>query len=145
MGYVLSVKFQNPYLREVLLLTGNHPLREHTVNDKYWGDGGDGSGQNRLGQLLEQTRAQLQLQQPQPSTHQPPVANSPASSNQQAYPGAPYNSRQQQQHQHQQYAQQSPPQPQQQQQPLSGPPRGAQLLPPQPPPGSFGSGLTGPL
>jgi ribA/ribD-fused uncharacterized protein len=174
MGYVLSVKFQNPYLREVLLLTGNYPLREHTVNDKYWGDGGDGSGQNRLGQLLELTRAQLQLQQPQPSTHQPPVANSPASSNQQAYPGASYNSRQQQQppqpapqqaqqqwagaaigngaqqqsiyqHQHQQYAQQPPPQPQQQQQPLSGPPRGAQLLPPQPPPGSFGSGLTGPL
>jgi ribA/ribD-fused uncharacterized protein len=71
MGYVLMVKFQNPYLREVLLLTGNLPLREHTVNDKYWGDGGDGSGQNRLGQLLEQTRAQLQQLQPQRS-QQPP-------------------------------------------------------------------------
>jgi ribA/ribD-fused uncharacterized protein len=71
MGYVLSVKFQNPYLREVLLLTGNYPLREHTVNDKYWGDGGDGSGQNRLGQLLEQTRAQLQQQSGQPKQASP--------------------------------------------------------------------------
>ena len=34
-------------------------LVEHTVNDHYWGDGGDGSGKNRLGQLLMQVRDEL--------------------------------------------------------------------------------------
>jgi hypothetical protein len=32
---------------------------EHTTNDRYWGDGGDGSGKNRLGALLMELRAEL--------------------------------------------------------------------------------------
>ena len=39
-------------LRAILLGTGDALLVEHTSNDSYWGDGGDGSGQNRLGRLL---------------------------------------------------------------------------------------------
>jgi len=34
-------------------------LIEHTKNDSYWADGGDGSGKNRLGQLLMELRNQL--------------------------------------------------------------------------------------
>ena len=30
-----------------------------TANDDYWGDGGDGSGKNRLGHLLMQVREEL--------------------------------------------------------------------------------------
>jgi N-glycosidase YbiA len=37
-------------------------LVEHTANDSYWGDGGDGSGRNRLGALLEQVRAEYNSQ-----------------------------------------------------------------------------------
>ena len=32
--------------------TGDRKLIEHTDKDKYWGDGGDGKGENRLGILL---------------------------------------------------------------------------------------------
>jgi N-glycosidase YbiA len=32
---------------------------EHTRNDAYWGDGGDGTGKNRLGQLLMELRAKF--------------------------------------------------------------------------------------
>jgi len=39
--------------------TGDAELVEHSHNDRYWADGGDGSGQNRLGQLLMELRAQL--------------------------------------------------------------------------------------
>ncbi len=46
-------------LKTVLLGTGNALLVEHTKNDSYWGDGGDGSGKNRLGQILMQVREEL--------------------------------------------------------------------------------------
>jgi len=53
----LRLKFsQNPHLLELLLSTGNRLLVEHTVNDNYWGDGGDGSGKNRLGHILMEVR-----------------------------------------------------------------------------------------
>jgi N-glycosidase YbiA len=53
----LRLKFsQNPHLLELLLSTGNRLLVEHTVNDSYWGDGGDGSGKNRLGHILMEVR-----------------------------------------------------------------------------------------
>ncbi|MCY1008333.1 NADAR family protein [Nannocystis pusilla] len=56
----LRAKFtQHADLRELLLGTGDARLVEHTANDAYWGDGGDGSGKNRLGQLLMQLRAEL--------------------------------------------------------------------------------------
>ena len=53
----LLLKFtQNPHLKEILLSTGNRSLVEHTEKDKYWGDGGDGSGKNRMGILLMEVR-----------------------------------------------------------------------------------------
>lgn len=56
----LRAKFtQHDDLRALLLGTGDARLVEHTTNDAYWGDGGDGSGKNRLGHLLMQLRAEL--------------------------------------------------------------------------------------
>ncbi len=56
----LRAKFtQHPNLRAALLATGSARLVEHTANDAYWGDGGDGHGKNRLGALLEQVRDEL--------------------------------------------------------------------------------------
>jgi ribA/ribD-fused uncharacterized protein len=50
---------QHAKLRSLLLSTGDAELAEHTVNDRYWGDGGDGTGENRLGNLLMELRNQL--------------------------------------------------------------------------------------
>lgn len=56
----LKAKFtQHEELRKMLLATGDAKLIEHTENDDYWGDGGDGSGKNRLGQLLMRLRTEL--------------------------------------------------------------------------------------
>jgi ribA/ribD-fused uncharacterized protein len=53
----LRLKFSlNPHLLELLLSTENRVIVEHTVNDSYWGDGGDGSGKNRLGIILMEIR-----------------------------------------------------------------------------------------
>lgn len=60
MRQVLRAKFtQHPELKTLLLSTGEAELVEHTRNDAYWGDGGDGSGRSRLGQLLMELRAAL--------------------------------------------------------------------------------------
>jgi N-glycosidase YbiA len=60
MREALQAKFiQHPDLRALLLGTGDAELVEHTRNDRYWGDGGDGSGRNRLGQLLMDLRTKL--------------------------------------------------------------------------------------
>lgn len=60
MREALQAKFtQHPSLRSLLLQTGDAELIEHTKNDSYWADGRDGSGRNRLGQLLMDLRAQL--------------------------------------------------------------------------------------
>ena len=53
-----------PELKKKLLETGNKRLIEHTHNDSYWGDGGDGSGKNKLGKLLERVRSELQSKHP---------------------------------------------------------------------------------
>ena len=50
---------QHEDLGAVLLGTGDAVLVEHTAKDSYWGDGGDGSGRNRLGQILMQVRSEL--------------------------------------------------------------------------------------
>jgi ribA/ribD-fused uncharacterized protein len=50
---------QHDDLRVILLGTGDAMLVEHTENDNYWGDGGDGSGKNRLGHVLMQVREEL--------------------------------------------------------------------------------------
>jgi ribA/ribD-fused uncharacterized protein len=61
MREALRAKFtQHPELRALLLSTCDTKLVEHTENDAYWGDGGDGSGRNMLGQLLMELRAALQ-------------------------------------------------------------------------------------
>ena len=57
MRKAVTAKFtQHPELRELLVATGDAKLVEHTENDAYWGDGGDGSGRNRLGAILMQVR-----------------------------------------------------------------------------------------
>jgi ribA/ribD-fused uncharacterized protein len=57
---VVLAKFsQHPDLRERLLSTGDAYLVEHTEKDGYWGDGGDGSGKNRLGSILMRVREEL--------------------------------------------------------------------------------------
>jgi ribA/ribD-fused uncharacterized protein len=53
---VLAKFTQHPKLKELLLSTGDATLVEHTKNDSYWGNGGDGSGQNKLGQCLMSVR-----------------------------------------------------------------------------------------
>lgn len=59
---ILVCKFdQNPDIRENLISTGLRPLVEHTKYDSYWGDGGDGSGNNVLGQLLMKLRNSYHL------------------------------------------------------------------------------------
>lgn len=56
----LRAKFrQHPDLERRLLRSGDRQLVEHTRSDVYWGDGGDGTGQNRLGHLLMQVRTEL--------------------------------------------------------------------------------------
>lgn len=50
---------QHAELMEALLDTGEAKLVEHTSNDSYWGDGGDGSGRNMLGQILMEVREAL--------------------------------------------------------------------------------------
>ena len=57
MREALQAKFeQQPALKALLLSTDDSELVEHTKNDAYWGDGGDGTGKNRLGQLLMELR-----------------------------------------------------------------------------------------
>lgn len=64
MRRALRAKFtQHEELRALLLSTGDALLVEHTANDSYWGDGGDGSGKNRLGQLLMELRKQLRAEE----------------------------------------------------------------------------------
>lgn len=56
----LRAKFtQHRELREILLSTHAATLVEHTANDRYWADGGDGSGRNMLGILLARVREEL--------------------------------------------------------------------------------------
>lgn len=60
MREALIAKFtQHLDLKEILLSTGDALLIEHTRNDAYWGDGGDGTGQNMLGKLLMEVREEL--------------------------------------------------------------------------------------
>ena len=61
MMYVaLYAKFtQHSDLKKRLLGTGDRPLVEHTERDRYWGDGGEGRGENHLGKLLMNLRNEL--------------------------------------------------------------------------------------
>ena len=46
-------------IREILLATEDEVLVEDSPIDYYWGCGKDGSGQNKLGQILMEVRAFL--------------------------------------------------------------------------------------
>jgi N-glycosidase YbiA len=60
MHEAVRAKFtQHADLRELLLGTGDARIVEHTKNDRHWGDGGDGSGRNKLGQILMRVREEL--------------------------------------------------------------------------------------
>ncbi len=56
---VLAKFTQYDALTTLLLSTGDAKLVEHTENDDFWGDGGDGRGKNMLGRILMQVRDQL--------------------------------------------------------------------------------------
>jgi hypothetical protein len=60
MEHAVFAKFtQHDDLRASLLATGDATLIEHTKNDRYWGDGGDGTGRNMLGITLMKVREEL--------------------------------------------------------------------------------------
>ncbi|WP_192870776.1 NADAR family protein [Agaribacterium haliotis] len=59
MKKALRAKFLNNKFRELLLSTEDKRLVEASPYDFYWGCGGDGSGQNRLGELLMELREEL--------------------------------------------------------------------------------------
>lgn len=50
---------QHGPLRNLLLSTGSAKLVEHTRNDDYWADGGDGNGKNMLGVILMEVRERI--------------------------------------------------------------------------------------
>jgi N-glycosidase YbiA len=57
---VVRGKFtQHDDILQILLSTGDAKIVEHTENDSYWGDGGDGSGKNMLGRILMEVREEL--------------------------------------------------------------------------------------
>jgi len=60
MRLVVGSKFrQHPELHSLLLSTGARPIVEHTTNDAYWADAGDGTGRNQLGVTLMEVRSAL--------------------------------------------------------------------------------------
>jgi ribA/ribD-fused uncharacterized protein len=60
MREAVRAKFrQHPEPRTALLATEDAIIVEHTENDSYWGDGGDGSGRNVLGRILVEVREEL--------------------------------------------------------------------------------------
>lgn len=65
MERAISTKFaQHPRLAFRLVATGESVIKEHSHTDSYWGDGGDGSGENRLGHILMRERQRLAVQAP---------------------------------------------------------------------------------
>ncbi|KAF9899352.1 hypothetical protein EC991_009005 [Linnemannia zychae] len=62
---VLQKFLQHPNLAKVLKGTGDRYLNEHTRNDRYWADGGDGTGKNMLGIVLMETRTKMAAMTPE--------------------------------------------------------------------------------
>jgi ribA/ribD-fused uncharacterized protein len=50
---------QHTELRALLLATGGEELIESAPTDYYWGEGREGTGQNKLGQIMQRVRAEL--------------------------------------------------------------------------------------
>lgn len=64
MREAVMAKFsQNKELKALLVGTGDATLVEHTANDSYWADGGDGTGKNMLGIILMEVREKLKGEQ----------------------------------------------------------------------------------
>lgn len=64
MRYAVRRKFEtHPAIRAVLLGTGDAELIEATSGDYYWGCGTNGTGQNRLGQILVEVRTWFRAQE----------------------------------------------------------------------------------
>lgn len=66
---VVRVKFQShPEIQSVLLGTGDQFIVENSPTDYFWGCGRDRSGENHLGRILMQIRAECRalLQHPSP-------------------------------------------------------------------------------
>lgn len=64
MRKVVYAKFtQHEDLKKILLSTGDAKLVEHTENDNYWADGGDGSGKNMLGVILMEVRERIRKEE----------------------------------------------------------------------------------
>ncbi len=60
MRKALFAKFtSHTFLKNKLLETGKRELVERSPRDSFWGDGGDGTGQNHLGKLLMELRGKL--------------------------------------------------------------------------------------
>ena len=57
MRRVVITKFEtHEAVRNLLLSTGDRPIVESAPGDRFWGAGPDGTGENRLGHLLEELR-----------------------------------------------------------------------------------------
>lgn len=56
---VLAKFSQNDEIKHVLLSTNKETIIEKTSNDYYWGCGKDGSGKNKLGNILMEVREKL--------------------------------------------------------------------------------------
>jgi ribA/ribD-fused uncharacterized protein len=64
MRFIVTEKFtQNPQFALFLTSTGDSVIKEHSHKDHFWGDGGDGTGENHLGKILMAVRQQLRSQQ----------------------------------------------------------------------------------
>ena len=64
MREAVRAKFtQYPELGQLLMDTGTAELVEHTTNDSYWADGGNGTGKNMLGKILMEIRIDLRIKQ----------------------------------------------------------------------------------
>lgn len=63
MREAVRAKFtQHEDCKGLLLNTGDAELIEHTTNDNYWADNGDGTGKNMLGKILMEIRTELTSQ-----------------------------------------------------------------------------------
>jgi hypothetical protein len=64
--------YQHLALAAMLAGTGDAEIVEHTTNDHYWADGGDGSGRNMLGKLLMRIRPEVCGGPDRPLSFDPP-------------------------------------------------------------------------
>ena len=60
---VLAKFMQNLEIQKILLETGDEELIENTTKDHYWGCGSTGTGKNKLGIILMETRESLRARE----------------------------------------------------------------------------------